>query len=71
MRYLLIDGKNRDSRTFAAGQIDGKKFLGRCPCPVFGIGIINHDFHIAGIQQVVAERLKRAVMYSMALGPRC
>ena len=28
-------------------------------------------FHIAGIRQVVAERLKRVVMYSMALGPRC
>ena len=37
MRYLLIVGKNRDSRTFSAGQINeicGKKFLGRCPCPV-------------------------------------
>ena len=33
--------------------------------------MINDDFHIAGIRQVVAERLKRAVMYSMALGPRC
>ena len=22
MRYLLIDGKNRDSKTFAAGQIN-------------------------------------------------
>ena len=39
--------------------------------PGFGIGMINYDFHIAGIRQVVAERLKRAVMYSMALGPRC
>ena len=39
--------------------------------PGFGIGMINDDFHIAGIRQVVAERLKRAVMYSMALGPRC
>ena len=37
----------------------------------FGIGMINDDFHIAGIRQVVAERLKRVVMYSMALGPRC
>ena len=33
--------------------------------PGFGIGMINDDFHIAGIRQVVAERLKRA------LGPRC
>ena len=39
--------------------------------PGFGIGMINDDFHIAGIRQVVAERLKRVVMYSMALGPRC
>ena len=39
--------------------------------PCFGIGMINDYFHIAGIRQVVAERLKRAVMYSMALGPRC
>ena len=69
MRYLLIDGKNRDSRTFAAGQINEKKFLERCP--LTGFGIINDYFHTAGIQQVVAERLKRAVMYSMALGPKC
>ena len=34
--------------------------------PGFGIGMINDDFHIDGIRQVVAERLKRAVMYSMA-----
>ena len=33
--------------------------------PGFGIGMINDDFHIAGIRQVVAERLKRVVMYSM------
>ena len=39
--------------------------------PGFGIGMINDDFHIAGIRQVVAERLKRVVMYSIALGPRC
>ena len=39
--------------------------------PGFGIGMINYDFHIAGIRQVVAERLKRVVMYSMALGPKC
>ena len=33
---IFVD-KNRDSRTFVAGQINeiaGKKFLGRCPCPV-------------------------------------
>ena len=39
--------------------------------PGFGIGMINDEFHIAGIRQVVAERLKRVVMFSMALGPRC
>ena len=39
--------------------------------PGFGIGMINDDFHIAGIRQVVVERLKRVVKYSMALGPRC
>ena len=39
--------------------------------PGFGIGMINDDFHIAEIGHVVAERLKRFVMYSMALGPRC
>ena len=33
--------------------------------PGFGIGMIHDDFHIAGIRQVAAERLKRAVMYSM------
>ena len=32
----------------------------------FGIRMINDDFHIAGIRQVVAERLKRVVMYSIA-----
>ena len=32
--------------------------------PGFDIGMINDDFHIAGIRQVVAERLKRVVMYS-------
>ena len=34
-RYLLIVGKSRDSRTFAAGQsndIGRYEFLGRCPC---------------------------------------
>ena len=48
MRYLLIVGKNRDSRIFVAGQI-------------------NDDFHIAGIRQVVAERLKSVVMYSIVV----
>ena len=39
--------------------------------PGFDIGMINDDFHIAGIRQVVAGRLKRVVIYSIALGPRC
>ena len=39
--------------------------------PGFGIEMINNYFHIAGIQQVVAERWKRVVMYSIALGWRC
>ena len=74
MRYLLIVGRNRDSRTLAAGQINeiGRKEVPwEVSLPGFGIGMINDDFHIAGIRQVVAERLKRVVMYSMALGPRC
>ena len=33
--------------------------------------MINFDFHIAGVRQVVSERLKMVVMYSIALGPRC
>ena len=36
--------------------------------PGFGIGMINDDFHIAGIRQVVAKRLKRVVM--VFNGPR-
>ena len=39
--------------------------------PGFDIGMINDEFHIAGIRQVVAERLKRVVMYLIVLGPRC
>ena len=39
--------------------------------PGFGIWMINADFHITGIRQVVAERLKSVVVYSIALGPRC
>ena len=39
--------------------------------PGFGIRMINDDFRIVGIRQVVAERLRRVVMYSMALGARC
>ena len=39
--------------------------------PGFGIGMINNDSNMSGIRQVVTERLKRVVMYSIALGPRC
>ena len=39
--------------------------------PGFGIEMINNEFHIAGICQVETVRLKRVVMYSIALGPRC
>ena len=39
--------------------------------PCFGIGMINDDFHIDGILHVLTERLKRDVLYSIALGPRC
>ena len=39
--------------------------------PGFGRGMINDDFHIAVIRQVVAERLKKVVMYSMASSGRC
>ena len=66
-------GRIRDSSTFGAAQ---RSEIGRYEVPTevylsgFGIGMINEDFHIAVIRQVVTERLKRAVMYSMALGPR-
>ena len=66
-------GRIRDYCTFAAGQ---RSEIGRYEVPTevslpgLGIGMINEDFHIAGILQVVTERLKRVVMYSMALGPR-
>ena len=52
MLYLLIVGKSRDIRTFAAGQ---RIKIGRqeVPCevslPGFGIGMINDDLHKAGI----------------------
>ena len=39
--------------------------------PGFDVGMINDDFHTAGILQVVTERLKRVVIYYIALGPRC
>ena len=51
-RYLLIVGRIRDSRTFAAGQ---RSEIGlyedpwEVSLPGLGIGMINEDFHIAGI----------------------
>ena len=51
-RYLLIVGRIRDSRIFAAGQ---RTEIGRyedpweVSLPGLGIGMINEDFHIAGI----------------------
>ena len=51
-RYLLMVGRIRVSRTFAAGQ---RSEIGRyedtweVSLPGLGIGMINEDFHIAGI----------------------
>ena len=51
-RYLLIVGRIRDSRTFVTGQ---RSEIGRyedpweVSLPCLGIGMINEDFHIAGI----------------------
>ena len=61
-------GRIRDSSTFVAGQrseIGGYDVPTEVSLPGLGIGMINEDFHIA-----VTEKLKRAVMYLMALGPR-
>ena len=50
--YLLMVGRIRVSMTFAAGQ---RSEMGRyedhweVPLPGFGIGMINDDFHRAGI----------------------
>ena len=58
-RYLLMDGRIRVSRTFAAGQRSG---IGRyevpwvVSLPVFGIGMIDDDFSIDGILFVFTER---------------
>ena len=54
-------GRIRDSSTFAAGQrseIDRYEVPTEVSLPGFGIGMINEDFHIDGISQVVTERLK-------------
>ena len=56
--YLLIMDRIRDSSTFAAGQ---RSEIGRyevhreVSLPGFGIGMINEEFHIAGIWHVVME----------------
>ena len=60
----MIVGRIRDSSTFAAGQrseIARYEVPTEVSLPGFGIGMINEDFHIAGILRVVTERLKRAV----------
>ena len=70
---MLIVSRIRDSSTFVAGhrsEIGRYEVTTDVSLPGFGIGMINEDFHIAGIWQVVTDRLQRAVMYSMALGPR-
>ena len=54
--YLLIVGRIRDSRTLTAGQ---RSEIGRyedpweVSLPGLCIGMINDDFHIAGIRQLV------------------
>ena len=50
--YLLMVGRIRVSRTFSAGQrseIGRYKDSWEVSLPVLGIGMINNDFHIAGI----------------------
>ena len=67
-------GRIRDSSTFATWQRSERSRYEvpmEMSLPGFGIGMINEEFHIAGFGHVVTERLKRAVMYLMALGPRC
>ena len=49
---MLTVGKSRDSMTFAAGQsneIGRLEVPWEVSLPGFGIGMINEDFHIAGI----------------------
>ena len=52
----------RDSSTFEPGQRSKIEVSREVSLPCFGIGMINKDFHIAGIVHVVTERFKRAVM---------
>ena len=66
-------GRVRDSSTFMAGK---RSEIGQYVVPMevflpgFCIGMINENFHVAGIW-IVPEKLKKAVVYSMALGARC
>ena len=52
LEIFVDSGRIRDSSTFAAGQ---RSEIGRYEVPTevslpgFGIGMINEDFHIAGI----------------------
>ena len=51
-RYLLIMGRIRDTSTFTAVQrseIDQYEVPREVSLSGFGIGMINEDFHIAGI----------------------
>ena len=50
--YLLVVGRIRDSNIFATGQrseISRYEVPMEVSLPGFGIGMINEDFHIAGI----------------------
>ena len=68
--YMLMVWRIRVSCTYAGGQ---RSEIGRyedpweVSLPGLGIGMINEDFHIAGIWQLVTKRIKRAVIYSIAL----
>ena len=50
-RYVLMVGRIRVSKTFAAGQrseMDRYEDPWEVSLPGFGIGMINNDFHIDG-----------------------
>ena len=63
----------RASITFAAGQSSEIGWYD-VPCeeslPGLGMGMTNEVFQIEGIRLDLKESLKRAVRYSVALGPR-
>lgn len=62
------------SRHLAMGE---RSDIGLYEVPIFGslfgfwIGMIFASFHMWGIVFFVSARLKRAVMYCSAVGPRC